>query len=280
MNNPQKKEDLTITNGRRNIPQLNYSELLELIAYHLHKSEVSQFEMSYPIVNICILILKFDHNTARKRVAQQFLVYAFRFFIRKWVMRNYNRIRKYFNTSINGKHQDMSDVYQELYIYFFDLVYQFNIQGDVYFVVFLNRYLFYWMNNRFKPNKKEKINQVSLESIIADTGDDSAPVKFEDALQAINASPLATGASEEEELEERMMDKMIMEDFEYTIINNSDYFKTHESQKIYKKVYTYFFIDGQTNKSDLARQMDISQQKVRYYLDKLHRMFNSYMRNT
>jgi len=171
----------------------------------------------------------------------------------------------------------MSDVYQELYIYFFDLIHDFNMEGDVFFVVFLNKYLFYWLNNRFKINKKEKIHQVSLESVVVEAGDSTAPVTFLEALHVIQATPIANGGSEKN-MEEYMIDRIIIEDFEINIINNPEHFKSQESQDIYKNVYVYFFVDGRTNKSDLARQMGISQQKVRYYLDKIFRMFNSYLR--
>lgn len=245
-----------------------------MTCYQAYRSERSQFSLSYPLVNIHVIILQKDLSAVRKNLAQRFMVYAFRAFIRKWIMRNNARIRKYFNISIQGMHQDMMDVYQEVYITFFDLIYKYRAGEDVYFTWYLNKYLYYWLSNRYKVNKKEQVKMTSLESIIVDN-DDSAPISLMDGLQAMNAKSV-TSPEEEENLEDRTINSLIISDFEKSVINNASLFKTKKAHKTYLKVYTYFFVEGKTNKSDLARQMSISQQKVRYYLDKISRMFHAY----
>lgn len=267
-----------MTSGKRSTQKLSYDELLDLTCYQAYRSEKNQFSLSYPLVNIHVVILQEDQEATRKYLSQRFMVYAFRAFIRKWVVKNRNRIRAYFNLSIQGMHQDMLDVYQEVYICFFDLIYKYRAGEDVYFVWYLNKYLYYWLSNRYKVNKKEQIKMTSLEAIVVDN-DDSAPISLMDALQAMNAKSV-TGPDEEEDMEERTINKIIVSDFEKLVINNPTQFKTKKAHKTYLKVYTYFFIEGKTNKSDLARQMEISQQKVRYYLDKISRMFHAYLRDS
>lgn len=203
------------------------------------------------------------------------MVYAFKSFIRKWVMNNYGRIRKYFNTSVQGMHQDMMDVYQEVYICFFDLIYRYRLDKEVFFAWYLRTYLYFWISNRYKVNKKEQIRISSLESIIVEN-DDSAPISLMDGLQAIGAKSV-TGQEDDLDLEDRIINKVIISGFEKKVIHNPAHFKSKRAHKTYLRVYNYFFVEGKSNKSDLARQMGISQQKVRYYLDKIFRMFYAYM---
>lgn len=206
------------------------------------------------------------------------MVYAFKTFIRNLVMNNRTRILQYFNTSVQGMHQDMMDVYQEVYMCFFNLIYNYRLDKEVFFVWYLRTYLYFWLSNRYKVNKKEQIKIASLEGIIVGN-DDSAPISLMDGLQAIGARSV-TGQDDDLDLEDRIINRVILDGFETKIINNPSHFKTKRSHKTYLKVYTYFFIEGKTNKSDLARKMGISQQKVRYYLDKISRMFYAYMRDT
>lgn len=277
MNDQQKSDATTTVSGNKSTQKLSYDELLDLTCYQAYLSEKKQFRLSYPLVNIHIVILQKDHNIARKNLAQKYMVYAFRSFIRKWVMNNYGRIIKYFNTSVQGMHQDMMDVYQEVYIFFFDLIHQYRCDKEVFFAWYLRTYLYFWMNNRYKVNKKEQIKISSLESIIVNN-DDSAPISLMDGLQALGAKSV-TGQEDDLDLEDRVINNVIISLFERNVINNPKHFKSKSIHKTYLRVYNYFFVEGKNNKSDLARQMGISQQKVRYYLDKILRMFYAYMRD-
>lgn len=172
----------------------------------------------------------------------------------------------------------MMDVYQEVYICFFDLIYRYRLDKEVFFAWYLRTYLYFWISNRYKVNKKEQIRVSSLESIIVDN-DDSAPISLMDGLQAMGAKSV-TGQEDDLDLEDRIINKVIISGFEKRIINNPEHFKSRRAHKTYLRVYNYFFVEGKSNKSDLARQMGISQQKVRYYLDKISRMFYAYMRDS
>ena len=255
------------------------------MVYQLYKSSTKQRKISYPLVNVCVLIIqraeKGLEKGLRKAYAESFMVSSFKFFIKKWIAKNFNRIKDYFNESINGFHQDMMDIYQELYIHFFELIQKFNVNGEVYFVIFLKKFIYFWMNNRFKMNKKEKVSQISLETTVSKTihHHEDANLSILDSSDYLNLKS-ATGTGEDEvHLEEFIINRMLVEQFERNYINNVKYFRNEDSQLIYHKIYTYFFMERKVSKAEIGDLMGISQQKVRYYLEKIIRMFQNFSKN-
>lgn len=255
-------------NNRSQTSILKYQELLDLMVYNLYKSGTKSMNISYPLVNICVLIIQTEEKSSRKILCERFIAYAFKFYMKKNVYRNMDRITKYFNTSINGFHMDMQDVYQELYIHFFELVNSFDIKGDVYFVIYLKNYIFYWLANKFNMNKREQVSQVSLDKENfddMDTSDNAAEKEFANTQMFI-----------ENTIEYKVLGKMIMDDFDRNVMQNSKNFRSKEIHDICYQVYHMFFIEKKTNRTDIADIMGISQQKVRYYLDKVIRLYRAY----
>lgn len=247
---------------------LKYDELLDLMVYNLYKTGTKSMNVSYPLVNICVLIIQTEEKSSRKILCERFLAYAFKFYMKKNVYKNMERINKYFNTSINGFHMDMQDVYQELYIHFFELVNSFDIHGDIYFVIYLRNYIFYWLANKFNMNKREQVAQVSLDKDSFEESDNSD--------SSIEKEIANTQLFIENTIEYRILSKMLMDDFDKKVMQNPRNFRSKEIHEICYKVYRMFFIEKKTNRTDIADIIGISQQKVRYYLDKVIRLYRAY----
>jgi hypothetical protein len=258
----------SVNNINKKTSILRYDELLDLMIYNLYKTWTKSMNVSYPLVNICVLIIQTEGKSSRKILCERFLAYAFKFYMKKNVYKNIERINKYFNTSINGFHMDMEDVYQELYIHFFELVNSFDIHGDIYFVIYLRNYIFYWLSNKFNMKKKEQISQVSIDKEINEDYDivDNS-IEKEIAQNQLHI---------ENTIEYKILNKMLMDDFDKKVMQNPKNFRSKEIHEICYKVYRMFFIENKTNRTDIANIIGISQQKVRYYLNKVIRLYRSY----
>jgi hypothetical protein len=255
-------------------------ELLDLIVYHIYKTDIKEFDILYPLVNLCIMLLKGNGNGSEKKykMAERFMLKSFKFYFKQWVGRRYDKIEQYFSTSVNGTHLDLTDVYQDLFSYFFELIEEFDHTTDVYFVIYLRTYLSFWLSNKFKMNKKEMISQVSLEKTMVDSNDDGdRPITYLESIQTFEVDQSSNLRNQFSfNHEDVLIDQFIVEKFEKEIMGNSSNFKNETTFALCQEIYNLYFKEKKHNKSDIARHIGVSQQKVRYYLDKILRMLKNF----
>lgn len=190
-------------------------------------------------------------------------------------MKQYARMVKYFNNSINGSHIDLLDIFQEVYIYFFELVKEFQVGGKVYFVWYLRRYFFYFLSNRFKMNKKEQIDVNSLDAPTLDH--DNQMNTFLEVMQEKEVKNVIEQSNRfSTSLETTMIYKVTVENFKKNVMSNPKHFKNKDVQTICVEIFTIYFMEKQTDKSRIATMLGIPVQKVRYYLNKVIELYKDF----
>lgn len=252
-----------------------------------------KYKTSYAIVNICIKIIQKEEKGFRYNLTCNYMVYVFKPFIFSGVQLHRNRIEAFMNGTTTGSYMSYHDIYQEAYLYFMELVRNFNLSGEIYFVIYLKKYMGYWGKNTFPIRKKDKVTVMSLETETSTA--EGNQTKFMDFVQDTNhgivlnydLSSINQKATSVNEFEDKVIADMMVKDF-YPVLKEKlkDYLYVKKNgnlifnQRAYEitlKLYSYFFVQGNKNYSKIARELECTPQMVQYYLELIIRLFKEYL---
>lgn len=278
-------------------PTLSISEVEDLLAYQLSCFDKKNYLTTYQAVNFCIKIIKSDYNDYIKNICINYLFYVFKSLLLKTISANERKIVNYLNKSLYGSYIDFEDIYQSLYIYFYELITHYDINSGVYFVTYLRRYLFYWGKNNYSIRKLDldiEVNYLSdMNNYYKSSGSDNYKedylqrnviVSLKDSTDKVNYK---SGTVDLSIYEDTIIDNIVILDFRRYLERylDSKYVSGKKNKKVKtnKKnvldIYDYFFIYKQKNYSRLAKELGCNAQRIQYYIDIINRLFLEYLSN-
>ncbi|MEO0075235.1 MAG: hypothetical protein ABIK31_03910 [candidate division WOR-3 bacterium] len=276
-------------------PLLTYQELENLLAYQIYFFDMKEYPTTYQVVNTCIKIIQSPiYSNNKKVICQNYMLYVFKSLLTKTITHYYKKIMLHMNKSLRGSYIDFSDVYQDLYVYFSELITNYDINSGVYFVTYLQRYLFYWGKNNFRICKKDMDVEISsLEEFTiqkkGNTGNYNQKTILDSKITNAHKQMSETLNNERDGLgidilEDSVINRMVIWDFRKELQNylkmsaqakKNRRRKTKNSDIMY--IYDYVYLYNQTNYSKLSRELGCKPQKVHYYIEVIKEKFEEYL---
>lgn len=278
---------------------LTKQELESLLAYQIYKTGSKEYKITFPIVSLCLSIIRNSPDDGQVQLAKHYMIFSFRYLLRKAIFKHYKKINDFRNTSINGSHFDMVDIYQELFLYFFSLIDKYDMSKRVYFVTYLRNYLFWWGRNEFTLNQKEIVEFVYLDSADASFGksaNESGVSTLMDRLvdsstgNSLGLGVLSSNVSNKQEnsFEDKMISNIILKEFRVYMEENLPKILlirkkggvlvfNQVAYDLCVNIFEYFFVQGNRNYSSLSRELNTSSQKIQFYLETLTRLYSQFL---